>query len=233
MRQIILPNIVSDVNFRVPKMDRCRTCHLAIDKAGYEKHPQPFYASNLDNYLGGGATAWARSAHAACHEGMGQSVSFRDAYADRRETEEEWEKKYHWEEPHLRDYPMLPIRDDGSVVCECHKQRSTCRTPQSRSRLRDHHERTGCMLPQDQGLRGRDRRQRGHEKAGADPNEVRFEADARLGEDLDPQSAGGQAGDLDAAHLVQLELQLAGGRDSQRGRDQRGGHLPVCQRREA
>ena len=43
VQQIILPNIVDDVNFiRVPKMDRCQTCHLAIDKKGYEKYPQPF-----------------------------------------------------------------------------------------------------------------------------------------------------------------------------------------------
>ena len=51
IQQIILPNIVDDVNFiRVPKMDRCQTCHLAIDKAGYEKYPQPFTTHpNLDN----------------------------------------------------------------------------------------------------------------------------------------------------------------------------------------
>jgi hypothetical protein len=43
VQQIILPNVVDDVNFiRVPKMDRCQTCHLAIDKKGYEKYPQPF-----------------------------------------------------------------------------------------------------------------------------------------------------------------------------------------------
>jgi septal ring factor EnvC (AmiA/AmiB activator) len=38
VQQIILPNVVDDVNFiRVAKMDRCQTCHLAIDKKGYEK----------------------------------------------------------------------------------------------------------------------------------------------------------------------------------------------------
>jgi len=35
--------IVDDVNFaRVQKMDRCTTCHLAIDAKGYEKYPEPF-----------------------------------------------------------------------------------------------------------------------------------------------------------------------------------------------
>ncbi len=37
------PTCVDDVNFTtVPKMDRCTTCHLAIDRVGYEKYPQPF-----------------------------------------------------------------------------------------------------------------------------------------------------------------------------------------------
>src|SRR6476620_11278155 len=53
--QIILPNVVDDVNFiRVAKMDRCQTCHLAIDKKGYEKYPQPYTTHpKLEEYLGG------------------------------------------------------------------------------------------------------------------------------------------------------------------------------------
>ena len=43
VRQVITPGIVDDVNFtRVVKMDRCTTCHLAIDREGYEEYPQPF-----------------------------------------------------------------------------------------------------------------------------------------------------------------------------------------------
>src|ERR1051326_3316083 len=113
IQQIILPNVVDAVNFiRVPKMDRCQTCHLAIDKAGYEKYPQPFKTHpNLDTYLG------SKSPHpidkigcTVCHDGMGQSVSFRDAshMPSDEKQKQAWEKKYHWEEPHEWDYPMLP-----------------------------------------------------------------------------------------------------------------------------
>src|SRR5438445_323999 len=104
---------VDDVNFiRVPKMDRCQTCHLAIDKKGFEKYPQPFTTHpNLDTYLGGSSPhPIDKIGCTVCHEGMGQSVSFRDAAhtpSDNGEKEE-WEKKYHWEQPHLWDYPMLP-----------------------------------------------------------------------------------------------------------------------------
>ena len=54
-----------------------------------------------------------------------------------------------------------------------------------------------------------------------------------LGEDLDSQSAGGEADHLDAARLVQLELQLAGGRGPQRSRDQRGRRVSLRERRDA
>src|SRR6185503_5734618 len=54
IQQLILPNIVDDVNFiTVAKMDRCGTCHLAIDKKGFEKYPQPFTTHpKLSAYLG-------------------------------------------------------------------------------------------------------------------------------------------------------------------------------------
>jgi mono/diheme cytochrome c family protein len=127
VNQIILPNVMDDVNFtKVPKMDRCTTCHLAIDKAGYEKYPQPWTTHpNLAAYLG------TSSPHpldqvgcTVCHEGMGQSVSFRDASHTPSTTEqkEEWEQKYGWEEPHLWDYPMLPAKMTEASCAKCHKQ---------------------------------------------------------------------------------------------------------------
>ena len=103
-------------------MDRCRTCHLAIDRAGYEKYPQPFTTHpNLDQYVGSASPhPIERTGCTACHEGMGQSVSFVDA-AHTPATEEqkkEWEEAYHWEEPHLWDYPMLPDEPDRGLVRE-------------------------------------------------------------------------------------------------------------------
>jgi mono/diheme cytochrome c family protein len=140
VQQIILPNVVDDVNFiRVPKMDRCQTCHLAIDKKGYEKYPQPFKTHpNLDLYLGGSSLhPIDKVGCTVCHEGMGQSVSFRDAAhtptakpksqehpngMTEEQVKEEWEKKYHWEQPHLWDYPMLPTNMTEASCAKCHKQ---------------------------------------------------------------------------------------------------------------
>jgi mono/diheme cytochrome c family protein len=149
VQQIILPNVVDDVNFiRVPKMDRCQTCHLAIDKKGYEKYPQPFTTHpDLETYLGGS------SAHpidkvgcTVCHEGMGQSVSFRDAahMPSTEKQKEEWEKKYHWEEPHLWDYPMLPLAMTQASCEKCHKQQVFVPKADKLTIAYSTYERAGC-----------------------------------------------------------------------------------------
>ena len=127
IQQIILPNVVDDVNFiHVAKMDRCQTCHLAIDKKGYEKYPQPFTTHpNIDTYLGGSSLhPIDKIGCTVCHEGMGQSVSFRDsAHTPSTEKQkEDWEKKYGWEEPHSWDYPMLPVKMTEASCAKCHKQ---------------------------------------------------------------------------------------------------------------
>jgi mono/diheme cytochrome c family protein len=127
IQQIILPNVVDDVNFiRVPKMDRCQTCHLAIDKKGYEKYPQPFTTHpDLATYLGGSSPhPIDKAGCTVCHEGMGQSVSFRDAahMPSDEKQKEKWEHDYGWEEPHLWDYPMLPVKMTQASCAKCHKQ---------------------------------------------------------------------------------------------------------------
>ena len=127
IQQIILPNIVDDVNFiRVPKMDRCQTCHLAIDTKGFDKYPQPFRTHpNLSVYLGGDSPhSIERIGCTVCHEGMGQSVSFREAaHTPAGEKQKvDWIKKYGWEESHSWDYPMLPTKMTEASCAKCHKQ---------------------------------------------------------------------------------------------------------------
>ena len=127
VKQIITPNIVDDVNFtRVLKMDRCTSCHLGIDRAGYEDYPQPFTTHpNLESYVG------SASAHpvgqfgcTVCHEGMGQSINFEYASHTPRDAAQmaEWEDEYHWEVPHLWDYPMLPTDMTEASCAKCHQE---------------------------------------------------------------------------------------------------------------
>ena len=127
VQQVILPNVLDDVNFtRVPKMDRCQTCHLAIDRVGYEEYPQPFKThSNLSTYLGSSSPhPLDQVGCTVCHEGMGQSISFRDAVHTPATEEQKvaWEEAHDWEEPHLWDYPMLPLGMTEASCAKCHKQ---------------------------------------------------------------------------------------------------------------
>ena len=149
IQQLILPDVVDDVNFKtVPKMDRCTTCHLGIDKVGYEKYPQPFTTHpNLDAYLG------SKSPHpidrigcTVCHDGMGQSVSFKDAsHTPTGEKQKAlWEKKYHWEEPHEWDYPMLPTRMTDASCAKCHKQEIYVPKAEALNIAYSTYERAGC-----------------------------------------------------------------------------------------
>ena len=126
VRQVITPNIVDDLNFtRVPKMDRCETCHLAIDRVGYEEAEQPFRTHpSLDVYVGSASPhPLATTGCTVCHEGMGQSITFVDA-SHTPATEEQtaqWEEEYHWEESHLWDYPMLPTGMVEASCAKCHQ----------------------------------------------------------------------------------------------------------------
>src|SRR5712692_1332416 len=149
VQQVILPNVVDDVNFiRVPKMDRCQTCHLAIDKKGYEKYPQPFTTHpDLATYLGSSSQhPLDRIGCTVCHEGMGQSVSFRDAahMPSSEKQKEEWEKKYHWEEPHLWDYPMLPVKMTEASCAKCHQQQVYVPKADALNLAYATYERAGC-----------------------------------------------------------------------------------------
>jgi mono/diheme cytochrome c family protein len=163
VNQIILPNVVDDVNFiRVPKMDRCQTCHLAIDKKGYEKYPQPYTTHpKLDLYLGGSsAHPIDRVGCTVCHEGMGQSVSFRDAAhsptnkevevtgrdGQKRKVKQQelWEEEYKWEQPHLWDFPMLPTSMTEASCAKCHKQQVYVPGADNLAKAYATFERAGC-----------------------------------------------------------------------------------------
>jgi mono/diheme cytochrome c family protein len=149
IRQVITPDIVDDVNFtRVPKMDRCMTCHLAIDRDGYEQYPQPFRTHpNLSVYVGAASPhPVERFGCTVCHEGMGQSVSFRDAAHTPADEDQrrEWEARYHWEPAHLWDYPMLPRGMTEASCAKCHKDTIYVPKAQVLNTAYGLYERAGC-----------------------------------------------------------------------------------------
>lgn len=129
LQQIVLPTIRDDVYFaQVQKVDRCTTCHLAIDKAGYEDQPNPYKTHpRLDLMLG------SRSPHpidkigcTVCHEGRGSASHFvRAAHTPRNEEQKkEWEKKYGWNEGAIHHVieKMIPLQYTEGKCRVCHRQ---------------------------------------------------------------------------------------------------------------
>jgi len=126
VRQVIASNLVDDVNFtRVAKMDRCSTCHLAIDRDGYENYPQPFRTHpNLDTYVGSASPhPLGQFGCTVCHEGMGQSITFEAASHTPvdKEQADQWIEEHKWQEPHLWDLPMLPNGMTEASCAKCHR----------------------------------------------------------------------------------------------------------------
>jgi mono/diheme cytochrome c family protein len=147
--QIVIEDLRFDVNFEtIPRVDRCRTCHQAIDKEGWEDAEQPFRShSNLDLVLS------SRSPHpvgdvgcSVCHSGWDRSVEFTLAAHTPQNEEQahEWEEKHDWHELHRWDYPMPPLQYTESSCYKCHKEEIHLRGATRLNRGREIFERIGC-----------------------------------------------------------------------------------------
>ncbi len=126
IQQAVIENIYDDFYYvRVQKVDRCTTCHLGIDQAGFEDAPQPFTTHpDLDLYLG------SESPHpletvgcTTCHGGSGHSVSFVTAAhtPSSAEEAEEWKKKYGWHPMEFWADKMLPSQHIEASCAKCHQ----------------------------------------------------------------------------------------------------------------
>ncbi len=95
IKQAVLPEFDRN-NFDEPvaRVDRCQTCHLAINRPGFEKEAQPFRTHpNREVLLADNAHAPDKFGCSSCHEGQGPAVnSVKQAHGE----------VPYWEEPLLR-----------------------------------------------------------------------------------------------------------------------------------
>ena len=125
IQQILVPNLFNDHPFlQVPRVDRCTTCHLGIDQAGFADAPQPFTAHpELDKFLGSASPhPMDQFGCTTCHSGLDRAVQFTRAGhmpVDEAQTAE-WEENYHWEEQHYLETPMLPMNRIEASCLKCH-----------------------------------------------------------------------------------------------------------------
>jgi cytochrome c2 len=127
VNQIMPANLYDDVIFSpTPKVDRCTTCHLAIDKKGYEKAPQPYTTHpNLEVYLQGPHPI-DRIGCTVCHQGRGRATSFLSTAhtASSVEQEKAWGKYVgheHYEAMHYWDLPMMAKGQTEAQCAKCHQ----------------------------------------------------------------------------------------------------------------
>jgi len=127
IQQVMPANLLDDVNFTgTQKVDRCMTCHLGIEKRGFEEAPQPYTTHpNLELYLEG-PHPMDRVGCTVCHQGRGRGTSFQKAAhtPSTKEQEEEWGRytgsdEYH--ALHYWDLPMLAKGHTESQCLKCHK----------------------------------------------------------------------------------------------------------------
>jgi len=143
IQQVVLEDLYDDFHFtKVQKVDRCTTCHLAIDQKGFsaearpladeggpasggEDIPQPFRAhSHLELYVGSDSPhPLEKFGCTVCHSGNGHSLSFKDtAHTPQNEEQKKtWEKKYHWQHLEKWEAKMLPLNYTEASCAKCHK----------------------------------------------------------------------------------------------------------------
>jgi cbb3-type cytochrome oxidase cytochrome c subunit len=126
IRQVVLESIPIDINFtQIPRVDRCQTCHLGVDLAGYESAEQPFRTHpRLDLFVGGSSPhPVERFGCTPCHGGRDRAVDF--VYAthtpDDEEQREAWEHAYGWERDHYWEHPMLALGRSEAGCLKCHQ----------------------------------------------------------------------------------------------------------------
>jgi len=129
IRQYVISNVTNDMYFQqIPKIDRCTTCHVFIDKPGYEDQANPYKTHPKVDTLAVGVS----SAHpvkefgcTSCHGGVGDRVHDFNSPAhipQNAEQAKEWKEKYHWHEPHKVPQPMIPLQHTEGMCIKCHTQ---------------------------------------------------------------------------------------------------------------
>ncbi|MBI4558618.1 MAG: c-type cytochrome [Candidatus Hydrogenedentes bacterium] len=127
--QVVVKGMTEDLTFaRVPKVDRCTTCHQGITKVGYENEEQPYRTHpRLDLFLA------SNSAHpmedfgcTSCHAGRGRGTGFASAVHSPSNDEQakEWKEKHHWHEWHHWESPMFPAKFAQAGCFTCHSDQT-------------------------------------------------------------------------------------------------------------
>ena len=127
VQQVQLPDQFINVNFmKIPKVDRCTTCHIAADRKGFE---DPKIKTVFRTHPRIHRMVGSESMHPAttfgctpCHGGRDRATSFWSAgHSPQTEAQERaWTKKYDWEFDKFNENPVLPLKYAEAGCYRCH-----------------------------------------------------------------------------------------------------------------
>ena len=129
IRQFVITKATNDMYFQqIPKIDRCTTCHVFIDRVGFEDQANPYKTHPKIDSLAVGVN----SAHpvkefgcTTCHGGVGDRVHDFNGPAHIPQNDAqmaEWKEKYNWHEPHKIPQPMLALQYTEGMCMKCHTE---------------------------------------------------------------------------------------------------------------
>ena len=149
VKQVVVNDLEEDLVYMgMPKVDRCMTCHVGIDKAGFEDAPQPYKTHPKLDFMVGPNSAHPVSEFGctSCHGGRGRGTKFYTAAhsPNDEETAHRWEKELGWEPMHYWGNPMLPKRYTEAGCYKCHSSNMPLKEAETLSLGLSVFEKAGC-----------------------------------------------------------------------------------------
>ena len=149
VKQVVVNDLEDDLVYMgMPKVDRCITCHVGIDKKGYEDAPQPYTTHpRLEEFVGGSSPhPSAEYGCTSCHAGRGRGTDFTSAghMPQNEEQAKDWKEKYDWEALHYWGNKMLPTQYSEAGCFKCHSDNMPIKGADKLSLGMSTFEKAGC-----------------------------------------------------------------------------------------
>ena len=127
IQQVQLPEHLTDVNFmKIPRVDRCQTCHIAADRPGFEdaKLNSVFRTHPRSNLMVGSESPHPVTLFGCspCHGGRDRASSFWSAghSPDDPHQEARWSRAFDWKFDRFNETPILPMKYTEAGCYRCH-----------------------------------------------------------------------------------------------------------------
>ena len=149
VKQIVVNDLEEDLVYMgMPKVDRCVTCHVGIDKEGFEDAPQPYTTHPKIDLMVGPSSSHPISEFGctSCHAGRGRGTGFYSSAhsPNDKETEHRWKEELDWKPMHHWENPMLPTRYAEAGCYKCHSGNMPLKEAETLSLGLSVFEKSGC-----------------------------------------------------------------------------------------